>query len=206
MESVGKCVAVGELAKRRRLRMPSDVVVNIKSLIGMQFYDSYVQEMRKRVQFSIIEGPRGEAWVEIRGTKFSPIEITSAIFSKLKHVVLMDRFHDKLKVVICVPTFFSDLQREGIKSAGERAGLEILEIIDEPKAAALSTATIKEGNVVVFGMGSSSYSISVLHVSGTDIKVLHSVVHLFVVRTSLPMMISVSKSSSGFCYLFIYCF
>ncbi|OEL24523.1 Heat shock 70 kDa protein, mitochondrial [Dichanthelium oligosanthes] len=131
-------LVVGELAKRRRLRMPSDVVFNIKSLVGMQFDDSYVQEMRKRVQFSIIEGPRGEAW---------------------------------LKVVISIPSFFSDQQREGIKSAGERAGLEVLEIIDEPKAAALSTTTIKDGNVVVFGMGSRSYSISILHVSETNIKI-----------------------------------
>ncbi|XP_062228406.1 heat shock 70 kDa protein, mitochondrial-like isoform X2 [Phragmites australis] len=172
LDSVGKCVAVGELAKRRMLRWPSNVVFNIKSLIGMQFDDYYVQEMRKKVPFSIIEGPREEAWVEIHGMKFSPIEIASTLFAKLKDVVLMDQFHDKLKVVISVPTFFSDQQREGIKSAGERAGLEVLKVIDEPKAAALSSTTIKEGNVVVFGMGSGSYSVSILHVSGTNIKII----------------------------------
>uniref|UniRef100_A0A0A9C3X2 Similar to Heat shock 70 kDa protein, mitochondrial n=1 Tax=Arundo donax TaxID=35708 RepID=A0A0A9C3X2_ARUDO len=154
------------------LRSPSNVIFNIKSLIGMQFDDSYVQEMRKKVPFSIIEGPRGEAWVEIHGMKFSPIEITSTLFARLKDVVLMDQFHDKLKVVITVPAFFSDHQREDIKTAGERAGLEVLKVIDEPKAAALSSTTIKEGNVVVFGMGSGSYNVSILCVSGVNIKII----------------------------------
>lgn len=171
LDSVGKCVAVGELAKRRMLKSPSDVVFNIKSLIGMRFDDSYVQQMRKNVSFRIIEGPRGEAWVEIHGMKLSPDEIASTIFSKLKDVVLMDKFHDKLKAVISVPAFFSVEQREAIKSAGERAGLEVLNVIDEPKAAALPSTTIKEGNVVVFGMGSGSYSVSILHMSGASIKV-----------------------------------
>uniref|UniRef100_A0A0A9HCB2 DnaK, groPA, grpC, grpF, seg n=1 Tax=Arundo donax TaxID=35708 RepID=A0A0A9HCB2_ARUDO len=66
------------------LRSLSNVVFNIKSLIRMQFDDSYVQEMRKMVPFSVIEGPRGEAWVEIHGMKFSPIEITSTLFSRLR--------------------------------------------------------------------------------------------------------------------------
>ncbi|GJN10746.1 hypothetical protein PR202_ga28865 [Eleusine coracana subsp. coracana] len=154
------------------LKSPSDVVFNIKSLIGMQFDDCHVQEMREKVSFRIIEGPRGEAWVEIHGMKLSPEEITSTIFSRLKDVVLMDKFYDTLKVVISVPAFFSVEQREAIKSAGERAGLDVLNIIDEPKAAALSSTTIKEGNVVVFGMGSGSYSVSILHMSGTSIKTI----------------------------------
>lgn len=172
MDRVGKRVAVGELAKRIMSRHPSDVIFNIKKLIGKQFDDCCVQEIRKMVHFSIIEGPRGEAWVEIHGMKFSPVEITSAIFTKLKDIVLMYQFHDKLKVVISVPAFFNEQQREDIMSAGNKAGLEILQLIDEPIAAALSSKTIKEGTVVVFGMGAGSYSVAILHVSDTKIEVI----------------------------------
>uniref|UniRef100_A0A0E0GY06 Uncharacterized protein n=1 Tax=Oryza nivara TaxID=4536 RepID=A0A0E0GY06_ORYNI len=166
----GKRVAVGELAKRIMIRQPSDVVFNVKNLIGKHFNDSCVQEMRKRLPFSIIEGPEGESCVEIHGIKLSPVEITTAIFTKLKDMVLMHQFHHKFKVVICVPSFFNEQQREDIMSAGRRAGLEILQLIDEPIAAALSSTTIKEGVVVVFGMGAGSYSVAVLHVSGMNIE------------------------------------
>lgn len=172
LEGLGKCVAVGELAKRRMSRQPSDVVFNIKKLIGKQFDDCWVQEMRKLVHFSIIEGERGEACVQIRGVRFSPVEIASVIFSKLKDVVLMYQFHHELKVVISVPIFFSKQQREDILLAANKAGLTVLQLIDEPTAAALSRATIKEGTVVVFDMGAGSYTVSVLDVSGTNIDVI----------------------------------
>ncbi|KAF0917485.1 hypothetical protein E2562_020597, partial [Oryza meyeriana var. granulata] len=170
LERVGRHAAVGELAKRKMLRQPSDVVFNVKKMIGKQFDDDYIQEMRKRVCFKIIEGPGGEAWVEIHGMKFSPVEITSAIFAKLLDIVLMYEYHDKLKVVISVPTFFSEQQRESISIAGNRAGLEILQFIEEPVAAALSSSTIKEGTVVVFCMGAGSYGVSILQVSHSNIE------------------------------------
>ncbi|XP_062197873.1 heat shock 70 kDa protein, mitochondrial-like isoform X2 [Phragmites australis] len=167
---IGRRVAVGEIAKRQMLRHPSDVIFNTKKLIGKKFDDYHVQEMRNKVPFGIVEGPRGEAWVEVHGMKFSPVEMTRAIFAKLKDIVQMNQFHHVFKVVISVPAFFSGQQREDIKSAGNRAGFEVLQLIDEPIAAALSSTTVKEGVVVVFGMGAGSYSISILHVSGTNIE------------------------------------
>lgn len=95
LEHVGKCVSVGQIAKYKMLKQPSDVVFNIKKLIGKRFDDCNIQGMRKSVYFSIIEGPRGEAWVEIHQMKFSPVEISSAIFAKLKNTVLMYQFHHK---------------------------------------------------------------------------------------------------------------
>ncbi|KQJ82099.1 uncharacterized protein LOC100823431 isoform X3 [Brachypodium distachyon] len=171
LDRLGKCVAVGELAKRRLSRQPSDVVFNIKKLAGKQFDDHNVQEMRKRVHFSIVEGERGEAWVEICRMKFSPVEIASVIFARLKDIILMHQFHHEFKVVISVPIFFNQQQRKEIMLAGHKAGLEILQIIDEPIAAALSSTTIKEGTIVVFDMGAGSYNVSILGVSGTKIEI-----------------------------------
>lgn len=175
LDHVGKRVAVGELAKCKMWRQPLDVVYNIKKLIGKQFEDTTVQEMRKKVHFRIIEGPRGEAWVGIHGMELSPVDVTTAIFRKLKDIVLMDQFHNELQAVISVPAFFDELQKELIKSAAHRAGLKLLRLIDEPTAAALSSITIKDGIVVVFGMGSGSFSVTILHVSlDTKIEVLQS--------------------------------
>uniref|UniRef100_A0A0D9X6C7 Uncharacterized protein n=1 Tax=Leersia perrieri TaxID=77586 RepID=A0A0D9X6C7_9ORYZ len=171
LDSVGKRIIVGEMAKRQILRHPSDVIFNIKKLIGKQFDDYDIEQMRKKVPFSIVEGPSGEAWVEIHGRKFSPVEMTQAIFAKLKDIIQMNQFCHVLKVVISVPTFFSGKQRQDIISAGNRAGFEILQLIDEPIAAALASTTVKEGLIVVFGMGSGSHSISVLHVSGTEFEI-----------------------------------
>ncbi|CAM0145154.1 unnamed protein product [Urochloa decumbens] len=170
LDSVGRRVAVGEIAKNHMLRHPSDVIFNTKKLIGKKFDDYYVQEMRGNVPFGIVAGPRGEAWVEVHGMKFSPVQMTRAIFAKLKDIVQMNQFHHALKAVISVPAFFSEEQRNGIESAGNEAGFEVLQLIDEPTAAALSSTTVKEGVVVVFGMGAGSYSISVLQVSGTNIE------------------------------------
>ncbi|KAK3126062.1 hypothetical protein QOZ80_7BG0613360 [Eleusine coracana subsp. coracana] len=149
---------------------PSDVVFNVKQLVGKKFDDSDIQKLRKRVQFSITEGPKGEAWAEIHGVKISPVEFTSVIFAKLKDIVLMHQFHQKLEVVISVPAFFTEQQKEDIKSAGKRVIFDVLELIDEPIAAALSGTTIKEGFVVVFGMGAGSYNVAILHVSETNIE------------------------------------
>lgn len=124
MGSTSKRVAVGELAKRKMWRQPLDVVYNIKKMIGKQFEDTTVQEMRKKVYFRIIEGPRGEAWVGIHGMELSPVDVTTAIFRKLKDIVLMDQFHNELQAVISVPSFFDELQKEHIKSAAHRAGLK----------------------------------------------------------------------------------
>ncbi|KAL6654874.1 hypothetical protein ACP70R_008339 [Stipagrostis hirtigluma subsp. patula] len=170
LDSVGRRVAVGEIAKCQMLRHPSDVIFNTKKLIGKNFADCHVQEMMAKVPFGIVEGLNGEAWVEMHGMKFSPVELTRAIFAKLNDIVQMNQFHDVLKVVISVPSFFSEQQRKDIISAGNRAGFEVLQLIDEPIAAALSSTTVKEGVVVVFGMGAGSYSISILHVSGTNIE------------------------------------
>jgi molecular chaperone DnaK len=159
----------------------SDVVFNAKRLIGKRFDDPDIQKMRKRVCFSIVEGPKRESWVEIHGMKFSPVELISVIFEKLKDIVLMHQFHHEFKVVISVPVSFDTQQKEDIMTAGKRAGLEILELIDEPIAAALSSSAVRNGFVIVFGMGAGSCSVAVLRVSGTKIEVLLSV-NYFVVH------------------------
>ncbi|CAL4927186.1 unnamed protein product [Urochloa decumbens] len=152
---------------------PSDVICNIKKMIGKQFDESSIQEMMRRVHFNITEGPGGEPCVDIHGLQFSPVEITSAILAKLKDTVLLYQFHHESKVVICVPAFFSKQQKEHIMSAAHSAGLKILQLIDESVAAALSSATVENGTVVVFGMGSGSYSIAILHVSpDTNIEII----------------------------------
>lgn len=142
IDHVGECIAVGELAKLKMSVQPSDVVFNVKQLVGKKFDDSDIQKMRKRVQFSIIEGPKREAWAEIHGVKLSPVEFTNVIFAKLKDIVLMHQFHEKVEVVISVPAFFTEQKKEDIKSAGKRVGLDVLGLIDESIAAALSLALL----------------------------------------------------------------
>jgi molecular chaperone DnaK len=193
LEGLGKHVAVGELAKRRMSRQPTDVVFNIKKLIGKQFDDRSVQEMKKRVHFSITKGERGETFVEISRVKFSPVEIASVIFAKLRDAVLMYQFHHELKAVISVPIFFSEHQREDIVLAGKKAGLTVLQLIDEPTAAVLSKATTKESTMVVFDMGAGSYTVSVLGVSGTKVEVLLSVIRCFASDSQRMILISVAK-------------
>ncbi|KAK1682953.1 hypothetical protein QYE76_043801 [Lolium multiflorum] len=146
---LGKHVTVGELAKRRMSRQPTDAVFNIK-LIGNQFDDRSVQEMKKMVHFSITEGERGETSVEISRVKFFPVEIASVIFAKLRDAVLMYQFHHELKMVISVHIFFSEQQREDIVLAGKKACLTVLQLIGESTAAALLRAATKESTMVVF--------------------------------------------------------
>ncbi|TVU36519.1 hypothetical protein EJB05_18456, partial [Eragrostis curvula] len=173
LDRVGKRFAVGEVAKRKMWIEPSDAIYNIKKMIGKRSDESSIQEMKSRVHFSIVEGPGGEACVEIHGMQFSPVEITNVILSKLRDVVLMHQCHGELQVVISVPAFFDKQQKEDILSAGNSAGLKILQLIDEPIAAALSGKTIENGTVVVFGMGAGSYSVSILHVSpDTNIEIV----------------------------------
>ncbi|CAN6249947.1 unnamed protein product, partial [Urochloa humidicola] len=158
-------------------RQPSDVICNIKKLIGKQFEGADVQEMRKKVHFRIVEGPEGEAWVGIHGMQFSPVDITTAIFRKLKDIVLMYQFHDELQAVISVPAYFDKLQKEHIKSAASKAGLKLLRFIDETTAAALSSITTEDGIVVVFGMGAGSFSATILHVNpDTNIEMITQLV------------------------------
>uniref|UniRef100_A0A0D9X6H9 Uncharacterized protein n=1 Tax=Leersia perrieri TaxID=77586 RepID=A0A0D9X6H9_9ORYZ len=151
LDSVGKHVIVGEIAKRKMMRHPTDVIFNTKKLIGKRSDDYQILEMRKNVPFSIVEGPGGEAWVEIHGIKFSPVEISH----------------------LCKTTNFVWKTKAGHNFCTKQsiAGFEILQLIDEPIAAALASTTVKQGLVVVFGMGAGSYSISVLHVSGTDFEI-----------------------------------
>ena len=97
--------------------------------------------------------------------EFSPVDVTTAVFRKLRDIVLMDQFHNELQAVISVPAFFDEWQKEHIKSAAQRAGLKLLQLIDEPVAAALSSITIENGIVVVFGMDAGSYNVSIFDVS-----------------------------------------
>jgi molecular chaperone DnaK len=159
-------VLVGQPAKRQSITNPENTILAIKRLIGRRYDDPLTQKDKGMVPYRIAPGPNGDAWVEVRGKKYSPSQISAFILQKMKETAEAYLGGTVTQAVITVPAYFNDAQRQATKDAGRIAGLEVLRIINEPTAAALAYGLEKKGHgkIAVYDLGGGTFDISILEV------------------------------------------
>jgi molecular chaperone DnaK len=159
-------VLVGQPAKRQSITNPENTVYAIKRLIGRRYDDPITEKDKTMVPYHIVRGDNGDAWVEIKGKKYSPSQISAFILSKMKETAESYLGDTVKQAVITVPAYFNDAQRQATKDAGRIAGLEVLRIINEPTAAALAYGLEKRGSgkIAVYDLGGGTFDVSILEV------------------------------------------
>ena len=157
---------VGQPAKRQAVTNPEDTLFAIKRLIGRRYNDPLTEKDKGLVPYKIVEGDNGDAWVEARGKKYSPSQVSAFILQKMKETAESFLGSEVTQAVITVPAYFNDSQRQATKDAGKIAGLEVLRIINEPTAAALAYGLEKKdgGVVAVYDLGGGTFDISILEI------------------------------------------
>jgi len=157
---------VGQSAKRQAVTNPENTLFAIKRLIGRTFDDKLVKDDSDLVPYKIVKGDNGDAWVEARGEKYSPSQISAFVLQKMKETAESYLNETVTQAVITVPAYFNDAQRQATKDAGKIAGLEVLRIINEPTAAALAYGLDKKktGTVAVYDLGGGTFDISILEI------------------------------------------
>ncbi len=155
---------VGQAAKRQAVTNPENTIYAVKRLIGRKYNSPEVQSFKKVCPYKIVESDNGDAWVEIKGRKYSPAEISSMILTKMKKTAEDYLGEPVTEAVITVPAYFSDSQRQATKDAGKIAGLDVLRIINEPTASSLSYGLDKkkEEKIAVYDLGGGTFDISIL--------------------------------------------
>jgi molecular chaperone DnaK len=159
-------VLVGQPAKRQSITNPENTIYAIKRLIGRRYDDPIVEKDKQMVSYKIVSGPNGDAWVEERGKKYSPSQISAFILQKMKETAEAYLGSTVMQAVITVPAYFNDAQRQATKDAGRIAGLDVLRIINEPTAAALAYGLEKKGSgkIAVYDLGGGTFDISILEI------------------------------------------
>ena len=164
-------VLVGQSAKRQAVTNPNNTLFAVKRLIGRRFKDDVVQKDISMVPYKIMEADNGDAWVEVKGERYAPPQISAEILKKMKKTA-EDYLGEKVtEAVITVPAYFNDSQRQATKDAGKIAGLEVKRIINEPTAAALAYGMDKEGGdrtIAVYDLGGGTFDISIIEVADVD--------------------------------------
>lgn len=157
---------VGQPAKRQAVTNPENTLFGIKRLIGRQFDDPQLEEMKKNAPFKIVKGENGDASVEADGEIYAPPQISAMVLQKMKETAESFLGEKVEKAVITVPAYFNDSQRQATKDAGKIAGLEVLRIINEPTAAALAYGLDKKssGTIAVYDLGGGTFDISILEI------------------------------------------
>lgn len=157
---------VGQAAKRQAVTNAQDTLFAIKRLIGRTFDDPTTQKDKDMVPYNIVKADGGDAWVEAKGEKYSPSQISAMILQKMKETAESYLGETVDQAVITVPAYFNDAQRQATKDAGKIAGLEVLRIINEPTAAALAYGLEKEDGhtIAVFDLGGGTFDVSVLEI------------------------------------------
>ncbi|MBO5039403.1 MAG: molecular chaperone DnaK [Alphaproteobacteria bacterium] len=157
---------VGYPAKRQAVTNPENTLFAIKRLIGRRFDSAEVEKDKNLVPFKIVPGDNGDAWVEVKGTKYAPSQISAIVLQKIKDFAESYLGEKIEKAVITVPAYFNDSQRQATKDAGKIAGLEVLRIINEPTAAALAYGMDKKatGTIAVYDLGGGTFDISILEI------------------------------------------
>jgi len=157
---------VGMAAKRQAVTNPENTVFAVKRLVGRRVTDAEVEKDRKLVPYNIVDGGNGDAWVEVRGEKYSPSQVSALILQKMKETAESYLGEDVTQAVITVPAYFNDAQRQATKDAGKIAGLEVLRIINEPTAAALAYGLDKKENktIAVYDLGGGTFDITILEI------------------------------------------
>ncbi len=157
---------VGQPAKRQAVTNPENTFFAIKRLIGRRMEDPMVAKDKKLVPYNIIKADNGDAWVDSRGTKYAPSQISAFTLTKMKETAERYLGEPVTQAVITVPAYFNDSQRQATKDAGKIAGLEVLRIINEPTAAALAYGLDKRsaGTIAVYDLGGGTFDVSVLEI------------------------------------------
>jgi molecular chaperone DnaK len=157
---------VGMPAKRQAVTNPTNTVFAVKRLIGRRFDDPVVRKDVDMVPYKIVRADNGDAWVEVRGDKKAPSQISAAVLKKMKETAERHLGETVSKAVITVPAYFNDSQRQATKDAGKIAGLEVLRIINEPTAAALAYGLDKSKaqTIAVYDLGGGTFDISILEI------------------------------------------
>jgi molecular chaperone DnaK len=157
---------VGQSAKRQSTTNPKNTIYAVKRLIGRRYEDPLVEKDKGLVPYDIVRGDNGDAWVEARGKKYPPSQISAFILGKMKETAEAFLGEIVTQAVITVPAYFNDAQRQATKDAGKIAGLEVLRIINEPTAAALAYGLDKKkgGRIAVYDLGGGTFDVSVLEI------------------------------------------
>lgn len=163
---------VGMSAKRQSVTNPANTISAVKRLIGRRFEDEEVQKELLKAPYKIVKADNGDAWVEIKGVKKSPQEISADILRKMKKTAEDYLGYAVKDAVITVPAYFNDAQRQATKDAGKIAGLDVKRIVNEPTAAALAFGVDKvekaDRKIAVFDLGGGTFDISIIEVSEED--------------------------------------
>jgi molecular chaperone DnaK len=157
---------VGQASKRQAVTNPENTFFAIKRLIGRRFNDPMVKKDIDLVPYKILGADNGDAWVESRGEKYAPSQISAFILQKMKETAEAYLGETVTQAVITVPAYFNDSQRQATKDAGKIAGLEVLRIINEPTAAALAYGMERRGNgtIAVYDLGGGTFDVSILEI------------------------------------------
>ena len=157
---------VGQPAKRQAVTNPENTIFGVKRLIGRRADDADLAKDKKNMPFNVIDGGNGDAWVEARGEKYSPSQISAFILGKMKETAESYLGEEVTQAVITVPAYFNDAQRQATKDAGKIAGLEVLRIINEPTAAALAYGLDKENThtIAVYDLGGGTFDVTILEI------------------------------------------
>ncbi len=157
---------VGQPAKRQAVTNPENTIFAVKRLIGRNVNDKVLAKDKKNMPFKMIDGGNGAAWVESKGEKYSPSQISAFILGKMKETAESYLGEEVTQAVITVPAYFNDQQRQATKDAGKIAGLEVLRIINEPTAAALAYGLDKENTqtIAVYDLGGGTFDVTILEI------------------------------------------
>jgi molecular chaperone DnaK len=156
---------VGQVAKRQAITNPENTVFAIKRLIGRKYDSEEVRRSALNCPYKIVPAENGDGWVQVRGRRYSPSEISAMVLSKMKQTAEDYLGETVTEAVITVPAYFNDSQRQATKDAGRIAGLEVLRIINEPTAAALAYGLDQTGEtkrIAVYDLGGGTFDISIL--------------------------------------------
>ncbi len=155
---------IGQPAKRQAVTNPENTIFAVKRLIGRNFDDQTVKKDIEAAPFKIVNSEKGDAWIEAKGEKYSPSQISAFILQKMKETAEKYLGQAVTKAVITVPAYFNDAQRQATKDAGKIAGLEVLRIINEPTAASLAYGLDKKQNkkIAVYDLGGGTFDVSIL--------------------------------------------
>ena len=159
-------ILVGQAAKRQGVTNPENTLFAIKRLIGRRHDDPMTKKDKEMVPYQIVKADNGDAWVEAKGEKYSPSQISAYVLKKMKETAEAYLGADVTQAVITVPAYFDDAQRQATKDAGQIAGLEVLRIINEPTAASLSYGLDKSENktIAVYDLGGGTFDVSILEI------------------------------------------
>ncbi|MEY4590514.1 MAG: molecular chaperone DnaK, partial [Pseudomonadota bacterium] len=164
-------ILVGQSAKRQAVTNPTNTLFAVKRLIGRKFTDDVVQKDIAMVPYTIVKAENGDAWVEVKGERRAPPQISAEVLKKMKKTA-EDYLGEKVtEAVITVPAYFNDSQRQATKDAGKIAGLDVKRIINEPTAAALAYGMDKakgDSTIAVYDLGGGTFDISIIEIADVD--------------------------------------